>query len=96
MFKTFNSIKLHCCLRSNIGHQGPLRAPRTQVRNLLNFSETQNICCSHSKTPAKTFYHSVMLENDSDRMANSALMSKKLLKNLGELMSKFVFSTSLS
>ena len=36
------------------------------------YSDTQNICCNHSKIWTMWLYHRVMSPNDADGMANSA------------------------
>ena len=40
-------------------------------RNDPKFSDTQKICCNHSKVWTMWLYHRVMSPNDADRMANS-------------------------
>ena len=40
-------------------------------RNDPKFSDTQNICCNHSKVWTMWLYHRVMSPNDADGMANS-------------------------
>ena len=35
------------------------------------FSDTQNICCNHSKVWTMWLYHRLMSPNDADGMANS-------------------------
>ena len=39
--------------------------------NFPKYSETQNICCNHSKILTLWLYHRVMSPNDADGMANS-------------------------
>ena len=41
-------------------------------RNDPKFSDTQKICCNHSKIWTMWIYHRVMSPNDADGMANSA------------------------
>ena len=41
------------------------------TRNDPKFSDTQNICCNHSKILTMWLYHRVMCPNDADGMANS-------------------------
>ena len=40
-------------------------------RKFPKYSDTQKICCNHSKIWTMWLYHSVMSPNDADRMANS-------------------------
>ena len=40
-------------------------------RNDPKFSDTQNICCNHSKVWTMWLYHRLMSPNDADGMANS-------------------------
>ena len=40
-------------------------------RNDPTFSETQNICCNHSKVWTMWLYHTLMSPNDADGMENS-------------------------
>ena len=40
-------------------------------RNDPKFSDTQNICCNHSKVWTMWLYHRLMSPNDVDGMANS-------------------------
>ena len=40
-------------------------------RNDPKFSDTQNICCNHSKVWTMCLYHRLMSPNDADGMANS-------------------------
>ena len=40
-------------------------------RKFPKYSDTQNICCNHSKIWTKWLYYSVMSPNDTDRMTNS-------------------------
>ena len=40
-------------------------------RNFPKYSDTQNICCNHSKIWTMWLYHRVMSPNDADGMANS-------------------------
>ena len=40
-------------------------------RNDPKFSDTQNICCNHSKVWTMWLYHTLMSPNDADGMANS-------------------------
>ena len=42
-----------------------------KYRKFPNYSDTQNICCNHSKIWTMWLYHRVMNPNDADRMANS-------------------------
>ena len=41
-------------------------------RNDPKFSDTQKMCCNHSKVWTMWLYHRVMSSSDADRMANSA------------------------
>ena len=43
----------------------------SSYRNDPKFSDTQNICCNHSKVWTMWLYHRVMSPNDADGMANS-------------------------
>ena len=63
-----------------------------EYRNDPKFSDTQKICCNHSKIWTMWLYHRVMSPNDADRMANSvdpdqtALFAQAYLsENLGSL-----------
>ena len=38
---------------------------------ISKYSDTQNICCNHSKIWTMWLYHRVMIPNDADGMANS-------------------------
>ena len=40
-------------------------------RKFPKYSDTQKICCNHSKIWTMWLYHRVMSPNDADRMANS-------------------------
>ena len=40
-------------------------------RKFPEYSDTQKICCNHSKIWTKWLYHRVMSPNDADGMANS-------------------------
>ena len=40
-------------------------------RKFPKYSDTQNICCNHSKIWIMWLYHRVMSPNDADGMANS-------------------------
>ena len=40
-------------------------------RKFPKYSDTQNICCNHSKISTMWLYHGVMSPNDADGMANS-------------------------
>ena len=40
-------------------------------RKVPKFLDTRKICCYHSKTGKKSFYHSVMHPRDADSIANS-------------------------
>ena len=40
-------------------------------RKFPKYSDTQNICCNHSKIWTVWLYHRVMNPNDADGMANS-------------------------
>ena len=40
-------------------------------RKFPKYSDTQNICCNHSKIWTMWLYHRVMSQNDADGMANS-------------------------
>ena len=40
-------------------------------RNDPKFSDTQKMCCNHSKVLTMWLYHRVMSPNDADGMANS-------------------------
>ena len=42
-----------------------------EYRNDLKFSDTQNICCNHSKVWTMWLYHRLMSPNDADGKANS-------------------------
>ena len=41
-------------------------------RKFPKYSDTQNICCNHSKIWTMWLYHRVMSPNDADGMANGA------------------------
>ena len=41
------------------------------TRKFPKYSDTQNICCNHSKIWTMWLYHRVMSPNDADGMANS-------------------------
>ena len=41
-----------------------------QYRKFPKYSDTQKICCNHSKIWTMWLYHRVMSLNDADRMAN--------------------------
>ena len=41
-------------------------------RKFPKYSDTQKICCNHSKIWTMWLYHRVMSPNNADRMANSA------------------------
>ena len=41
-------------------------------RKFPKYSDTQNICCNHSKILTMWLYHRVMSPNDVDGMANTA------------------------
>ena len=40
-------------------------------RKFPKYSDTQTICCNHSKRSTMWLYHRVMSPNDADGMANS-------------------------
>ena len=42
-----------------------------EYRKFPKYSDTQKICCNHSKIWTMWLYHSVMSPNDADEMANS-------------------------
>ena len=42
-----------------------------KYRKCPKYSDTQNICCNHSKIWTMWLYHRVMSPNDADGMANS-------------------------
>ena len=44
---------------------------REQYRKFPKYSDTQNICCNHSKIWTMWLYHRVMSPKDADGMANS-------------------------
>ena len=43
-----------------------------QYRKFPKYSDTQKICCNHTKIWTMWLYHRVMSPNDADGMANSA------------------------
>ena len=43
-----------------------------KYRKVPKYSDTQNICCNHSKIWTMWLYHRVLSPKDADRMANSA------------------------
>ena len=43
----------------------------TKCRKFPKYSDTQKICCNHSKNWTMWFYHRVISPNDADGMANS-------------------------
>ena len=45
--------------------------PEGVYRKFPKYSDTQNICCNHSKILSMWLYHRVMGANDADRMTNS-------------------------
>ena len=45
--------------------------PYSTSKNDPKFSDTQNICCNHSKVWTMWLYHRLMSPNDADGMANS-------------------------
>ena len=53
---TFNDLTLNCF---------------KSYRKFPKYSDTQNICCNHSKIWTMWLYHRVMSPNDADGMANS-------------------------
>ena len=57
-------------------------------RKFPKYSDTQKICCNHSKIWTMWLYHRVMSPNDADGMAKeqSALFAQAYLsENLGSL-----------
>ena len=44
---------------------------RKMYRIFPKYSDTQNICCNHSKILTMWLYHTVMSPNNADGMANS-------------------------
>ena len=46
-------------------------AMNDHYRKFPKYSDTQNICCNHSKIWTMWLYHRVMGPNDADGMANS-------------------------
>ena len=44
---------------------------QTDYRKFPKYSETQKICCNHTKIWTMWLYHRVMSPNDADRMTNS-------------------------
>ena len=48
-----------------------LKSYDLDYRNDPKFSDTQNICCNHSKVWTMWLYHRLMSPNDADGMANS-------------------------
>ena len=57
-------------------YYGKNRKKNEHLKNMLyrndpKFSDTQNICCNHSKVWTMWLYHTLMSPNDADRMANS-------------------------
>ena len=54
------------------GHTPALmQCTHSDYRNDPKFSDTQNICCNHSKVWTMWLYHRLMSPNDADGMANS-------------------------
>ena len=51
------------CLSENLG--------KLRYRKFPKYSDTQNICCNHSKIWTMWLYHRVMSPNDADGMAKS-------------------------
>ena len=51
--------------------QESIQAMNQQYRKFPKYSDTQNICCNHSKIWSMWLFHRVMSPNDADRMANS-------------------------
>ena len=49
----------------------PLSPLGMVYRKFPKYSDTQKICCNHSKILTMRLYHSVMIPNDVDGMANS-------------------------
>ena len=49
----------------------PNQGVQCLYRKFPKYSDTQNICCNHSKIWTKWLYHRVMSPNDADGMANS-------------------------
>ena len=47
------------------------RSGQTVCRKFPKYSDTQTICCNHSKIWTMWFYHRVMSQKDADGMANS-------------------------
>ena len=47
------------------------------------YSDTQKICCNHSKILTMWLYHRVMSPNDADRMANSVDPDHNCSSDLG-------------
>ena len=78
-----------CLLSASFGlYQGS----KSTYRKFPKYSDTQKICCNHSKILTMWLYHRVMSPNDADGMANSvdqsgsALFAQAYLsKNLGSL-----------
>ena len=50
---------------------GSNQPPLDDYRKFPKYSDTQKICCNHSKIWTMWLYHRVMSPNDADGMANS-------------------------
>ena len=48
-----------------------ISANNLNYRKFPKYSDTQKICCNHSKIRTMWLYHRVMSPNDADEMANS-------------------------
>ena len=48
-----------------------LKKKNGDYRKFPKYSDTQKICCNHSKIWTMWLHHRVMSPNDADRMANS-------------------------
>ena len=61
------------CYFSEVIHKTQWEAQEVPqlYRNDPKFSDTQNICCNHSKVWTMWLYHTLMSPNDADGMANS-------------------------
>ena len=91
--KILNKYKV---LNSLWGYTAMFLLIRRQYRKFPKYSDTQNICCNHSKIWTMWLYHRVMSPNDADGMGNSvdpdqtapgsAVFAQAYLsKNLGSL-----------
>ena len=49
----------------------PLNIGKLNYRKFTKYSDTQKICCNHSKIWTMWLYHRVMSPKDADGMANS-------------------------